>query len=138
MSELFRSNGLSPFGQSVLRVCSLPKRSKVKWVYCPVRLRSAQRPKWPSCELEIKGIPGLKYDGVFEFPLLYEDASWHTNETPGNEVASLRWAVLPVRGQQHLRFQIAVLRDFTTDWGRVSQGATLRCYYRKEKLRGGS
>jgi hypothetical protein len=95
-------------------------------------------PNGLDCELEIKGIPGLKYDGVFDFPLLHEAARWRTNESPGKEIASLRWAVLPVHGREEIRFQVALFHASKIDWNKVSQGSTLRCYYRKEKFRNAS
>lgn len=92
-------------------------------------------PNGLDCELEITGIADLKYDDLFEFPMLYQSAQWRSNETSGSEVASLRWAVLPVPAQDNLRFQIALMRPSPTDWNKVSEQSTVRCTYRKEKIR---
>jgi hypothetical protein len=95
-------------------------------------------PNGLDCELEIKGIPGLKYDGVFDFPFLHEAARWRTNETPGKEIASLRWVVLPVQGREEIRFQVAFFHGSGIDWNKVSRDSSLRCFYRKEKFRNAS
>ena len=87
------------------------------------------------CELEFQRISGLKYEGVFAFPGLDKRAQWQRNESPANEVAVLKWAVLlPVEEHTRIRFQVAIQRDgAAADWNHIAKRGAVRCYYRQEK-----
>lgn len=84
------------------------------------------------CELEFQRISGLKYEGVFAFQGLDESqsAQWQSNESPANEVAVLKWAVLPVEERTRIPFQVAIQRDGTADWNQIAKRGAVRCYYR--------
>ena len=94
----------------------------------------AAAPNGLECEIELKGVPKLEYV-VLEFPRLYTAPEWATNDAPGSEVASLRWAALAVQQYETLRFQLALRSASKVDWTKLAREAGVRCFYRKEKLR---
>ena len=94
----------------------------------------AAAPNGLDCELEIAGISGLEFV-LFEFPRLHTAADWLHNDTPGGEVALLRWAVLAVPQDQILQFQLALRKSPNIDWAKLAGQAAVRCFHRKENFR---
>lgn len=85
------------------------------------------------CELEIKGSPGLRYDGIFEFYFLDQAPTWKTTENAGNEIASFRWTTLKIPAYQNISFQIGLVGGAETDWRKVAGRSNVVCHYRKDK-----
>lgn len=92
-------------------------------------------PNGLNCELEFHRIDGLRYDEIFDFSNLHKSPQWSNNNSPGNEVAQLKWIVLPIGSNTKIPFQLAVSRVGHTDWKKVAESGAIRCYYRQEKTR---
>lgn len=93
-------------------------------------------PKGLDCNLEIRGIPNLRYDARFYSPVgIYRDGNGLL--TAGQEkgvVSILTWSTGPVESRREIQMELTLAGTSDTNWRDLAKDALLTCEARTEKL----
>lgn len=87
------------------------------------------------CELILKPGAGIRLVEGFDFPGVHVVPTrfLHSGGSGSDDLALLRWSVLPVSERQEILFKFAVSRDGVTDWKKIARSAAVHCVYREEE-----
>jgi hypothetical protein len=93
-----------------------------------------EAPNGLDCELEIQGVPSLRFEDQFEARVSDRALKWNVAGVGSSSVALLTWSLTPVKSQTTVPIELSLLSDSQANWDEVVKRARLKCDYRKEKL----
>jgi hypothetical protein len=88
------------------------------------------------CELQIEGVPGLRFENQFHTSAGHQQLRWRTAGHLGNSVSMLSWSTGPVEAMRGVTTELFLLGEPTTNWQAVSGKMKMDCSGREENLNG--